>query len=450
MKRYPLSDKLKEFGREFTKNGFSLYLVGGSVRDFLLKKENHDFDFTTDAEPDDVKRIFRRTIDTGIKHGTVTVLFKGDMYEVTTFRTEGEYKDSRHPESVSFVKNLDEDLKRRDFTINALAASIEDGRIIDNHEGLKDLKKKRIRAIGDPKERFKEDALRMMRACRFSAKLSFDIEEETLNAIKDLHENIRAVSAERIKEELFALILSSDPIRGLEYMRITGLMDVLLPELSATYGFCQGGMHKLDLYHHLLASLYYAKENEHNPYVRLSALFHDIGKISTREESDDREYSFYGHEEVGARLYEDIADRLKTSNEEKFRVSHLIRNHMFSYSSSWSDAAVRRFIKRVGKENINDLIDLRVDDAEAISGKVNSQGLLELMDRIKDEYEKENAISLKDLKINGDDLIKEKIIKPSKKMGEILNRLLDEVIEYPERNEREYLLARSRELVQEI
>lgn len=450
MTRYPVDDKLRDFSSVFSRNGFSIYLVGGAVRDFLLKKENHDYDFTTDAEPMEVKRLFRHTIDTGIKHGTVTVLFRGESYEVTSFRTESGYSDSRHPEKVEFVKSLSEDLKRRDFTINAIAAALPSGKIIDEHEGLKDLKKRTIRAIGNPYERFNEDALRMLRACRFAAKLSFDMEEETFEAIRTLRENVKAVSAERIKEEIFSLILSDNPVNGLEYMRLTGLMEILLPELYATYGVEQGGIHGDDVYHHLLKTLYRAKENGHDWKVRIAALFHDIGKVETRRKGEEREYTFFGHDTKSAEMYEKIADRLKTSNEEKYSVSHLIRNHMFSYSPSWSDAAVRRFMKRVGKENIDDLLDLRVDDAEAISGKVNPLMLIALVERINGEIEKDAALSLKDLRIKGDDLIREKIINPSPLMGRILNTLLDEVIEDPTLNEREKLLKRATELAREL
>lgn len=450
MTRYPVNEKLKEFSSVFTKHGFSIYLVGGAVRDFLLKKENHDYDFATDAEPMEMKRMFRHTIDTGIKHGTVTILYKGESYEVTSFRSESGYSDKRHPEKVEFIRSLSEDLKRRDFTINALACSLPKGEIIDEHDGIKDLKRKVIRAIGNPKERFDEDALRMLRACRFSAKLSFNIEEETVNAIREMSGNVLSVSAERIKEEIFSLILSDDPIKGLEYMRLTGLMKIILPELYATIGVEQGGIHKDDVYHHLLKTLYWAKENGHTANVRIAALFHDIGKVDTRRKGEEREYTFFSHDLRSAELYEKIADRLKTSNDEKFSVSHLIRNHMFSYDPSWTDAAVRRFIKRVGKENINELIDLRIDDAEAISGRINPTMILALLERIEAELEKDSAISLKDLKIKGDDLIREKIINPSPLMGRILNTLLDEVIEDPALNEKGKLLKRASELAREL
>ena len=290
----------------------------------------------------------------------------------------------------------------------------------------------------------------MLRACRFASKLSFDIEEETLDAMRKMGKNVSAVSAERIKEEVFSLILSESPVKGLEYMRISGLMETVLPELYATYGIEQGGIHTDDVYHHLLRTLYRAKENGHSDRVRLAALFHDIGKVDTRRKGKEREYTFFGHDIRSAELYEGIAERLKTSNEEKYAVSHLIRNHMFSYDPSWTDSAVRRFITRVGKENIDELIDLRIDDAEAISGRVNPFMLVSLIERINKEYERNSALTLKDLKIKGDDLIREKIINPSPAMGRILNTLLDEVIENPQLNERESLLKRASELAREL
>ncbi|HIV99465.1 MAG TPA: CCA tRNA nucleotidyltransferase [Candidatus Ornithospirochaeta avicola] len=450
--KYRVPEKIKEFAKYFNENGYKVYLVGGAVRDFLLKKENQDYDFTTDARPEDVKRIFRRTIDTGIKHGTVTVLFKGESYEVTTFRSDGVYLDSRHPETIEFTEDLEEDLKRRDFTINALAASLPDGEIIDLHEGKKDLKKGIIRAIGNAEERFSEDALRMLRALRFSSKLSFRIEDETFSAIVKMKDNIRKVSAERIKEELFSLILSDNPTLGLEQMRKCGLMEIILPEINAAYGFALGGMHKNDLYTHLLRTLDYARINGHSSYVRLAALFHDIGKLSTRknDESGEREYTFYGHEIKSAEIFESIARRLKTSNEEREKVSHLIRMHMFNYSPSFSDAAVRRFVRAAGRDNIEEIIDLRLDDALAISGNVNTEYLVSLIDRIKEEDEKNNAISLKDLKINGKDLIENKIAEPSAKMGRLLEMLLDEVIENPKKNDRAYLLSRASVLADDL
>ena len=446
--RFNPDQALKEFSQIFIDNGYTLYLVGGAVRDFLLREENHDYDFTTDAEPEDIKGMFKRTIDTGIKHGTVTVVFKKQHFEVTTFRTEGGYHDSRHPDSVTFVKSLEEDLKRRDFTINAMAVELPSGKIIDLNDGRKDLRRKLIRAIGNPEERFREDALRMMRACRFSSQLGFDIEKETLLAIESLSHTIRNISAERIKEELFRLIDGKDPRRGLEAMRTTGLMDEILPELSRTYGFRQGGMHNEDLYQHLLLALEAANEHGYPLTVKLAALFHDIGKVDTREAGEKREYTFYGHDMRSAEMTAAIFRRLKTSNEEREEVSHLIENHMFSYSPDWTDSAVRRFIRRVGIEEINPLFQLRVSDILATTGhRADPTMLLAFADRINAELDKENALSLKDLNIDGKKLI-ELGIPTGPAIGKILNTLLEEVIEDPSLNNEEYLEKRALSLSQ--
>ena len=443
-----ISNEISSLASIFRKEGFSLYLVGGAVRDFILGKENNDYDFTTDAEPWEVKKLFRRTIDTGIKHGTVTVIFHGEHYEITTFRTEGDYQDSRHPESVHFVKSLEEDLKRRDFTINAFAASLPDGKILDFHDGMKDLKKKMIRAIGNPEERFSEDALRMMRAARFSSQLGFQIEKETLSAMSKLSETITRISAERIKEELWKLINSKEPRLGLEAMRKTGIMECILPELAETYGFEQGGMHHETLYEHLLLALECARDHDYPMIVKLAALFHDIGKTKTREKGDDREWTFYGHDKVSAALTDKIFRRLKTSNEEREAVCHLIANHMFAYSPDWTDSAVRRFINRIGVENINNLFFLRVADMSATVGmRPIPDNLLAFADRINAELEHENALSIKDLKINGEKM-KALGIKPGPLMGDILKKLLDEVIENPSLNTEEYLSERAISLAQ--
>ena len=448
--RMRIDSEIKEIGRIFKEGGYSLYLVGGAVRDFLLGKENHDYDFTTDAEPADVKRMFRRTIDTGIKHGTVTVIHHHRHYEITTFRTEGDYKDSRHPESVTFVKSLEEDLKRRDFTINAFAAELPNGRIIDLHEGRKDLRHKIIRAIGIPEERFQEDALRMMRACRFSSQLGFDIEKDTEAAMKDLSPTIVRISAERIKEELFRLIDGKDPRKGLEAMRRTGLMHEILPELERTYRFEQGGMHEEDLYEHLLLSLETARDNGCPLTVKLAALFHDLGKVDTRAKGETREYTFYGHEARSAEMVDAIFRRLKTSNEERETVRHLVANHMFSYTPDWSDSAVRRFIRRIGIENINPLFALRVCDMTATTGhKADPRMLLAFTDRINAELERECALSIKDLRIDGNRLIELGVPK-GPMIGRILNALLEEVIEDPSLNDKEALEKRAISLSQAL
>ncbi|MCR5731937.1 MAG: HD domain-containing protein [Sphaerochaetaceae bacterium] len=445
MTKYPLPDKIKALSEPFTKKGFSLYLVGGAVRDYLLGKENDDYDFTTDAKPEEVISLFPgHTIPTGIKHGTVTVRFKGESYEITTFRADGEYSDGRHPDCVKFVRNIESDLERRDFTINAFACSVESGEILDLHGGKQDLAAGLIRAIGEPKKRFDEDALRMMRACRFASRLDFEIEEETFKAIVKDSSNITKVSAERIREELFKILSSDHPAKGLELMRKTGLMKYILPELLEGYGMAQKGMHKYDVYYHIINTVQAAADT-HAPFpVRLASLLHDIGKPRSRKIKDG-EVTFYSHEVISEKLAIDILNRLKCSNEEIALTCLLVRNHMFNYQSEWTDSAVRRFIMRVGIENMDNLFCLRVSDRLAIDGKVDEENLSELKERIDAEIARGSALTIKDLKVNGRDLINLGI-KPGPEMGNILSTLLERVIEEPKLNERETLL----ELVKEI
>ena len=447
--RMKVPQNVKDLATVFSRGGFTLYLVGGAVRDYLLGRENHDYDFATDARPEEVKSLFRRTIDTGIKHGTVTVLFRSGHYEVTTFRTEGAYKDSRHPDEVRFVRSLEEDLKRRDFTVNALAAALPDGEILDLTEGRKDLRRKIIRAIGEPGERFGEDALRMMRAARFASQLGFDVDKDTQKAMAELSKNIRKVSAERIEEELFKLIDGKDPVKGLELMRVTGLLDEVLPELSAAIGFAQGGIHSEDLYTHLLLSLEKAKDHGFPFHVRLAALFHDLGKIPARKEGEDREYTFYNHEALGADIARAILKRLKAPNDITDKVTHLIKNHMFTYTGDWTDAAVRRFMRRIGEDSLESLYQLRIADMEAIRSPYRpSTAMIDaLSERIEKEREKQNALSLKDLEINGKDLIALGI-KSGPGLGAVLSELLEEVIDSPEKNNPEYLRAEALRLAQ--
>lgn len=440
MRKYPFNQKIKELAERFENAGYTLYLVGGAVRDFLLGKKNDDYDFTTDARPEEVMDLFKgHTIPTGIKHGTITVRFKGESFEITTFRTEGDYTDSRHPDNVVFVRSIESDLERRDFTINAFAANTITGEILDLNGGFEDLKAKRIKAIGNAEERFREDALRMMRACRFSAKLGFEVEEGTLNAITKLKDNIEKVSKERIKEELFKIIDAPFACQGIELMRKTGLLSLILPELNACIGMQQLGLHDKDVYTHSLLTLEAATKMDYSITVKAAALLHDIGKAVTREGNEVDGYTFYGHEVKGEMLSKQILKRLKCSNEEINAISHLIREHMFSYTPEWSDAAVRRFMLRVGAGNIKELFELRLCDIKAISGKMSFDSLEELDNRIRAEQDKANALTLKDLKINGRTLMAKGIKGPA--LGEMLNYLLDCVIENPSLNTEEQLLS---------
>ena len=393
--KYIAQENLVALARIFNKHSYSLYLVGGAVRDYILKKENSDYDLTTSATPDEVKVMFKRTIDTGIKHGTVTVIFSGEHYEITTFRTEGDYSDSRHPDSVTFVRSLEEDLKRRDFTINALACDIITGEIIDLHGGTDDLEKGIIRAIGIPEDRFNEDALRMFRACRFAAKLDFTIEENTLKAIKSLHGNIRKVSVERIKDEMDKLLLSPCPVRGLEYLENTGLMEEIIPEITLTNS--------------LKEAIRRAKENN-LPLTSLYAIL------------------FSG---MSAQDTEKALIHLKASNREKKEIT-LLSSGLGNIPYDNTPVSIRRLIKKYGKENILPLFTLR-----RAYGYTEEEDI-RYEEKVKEELEKDPALEIKDLDITGKDL--EAIVKPGPEMGRMLNYLLDEVIKNPRLNNRDDLL----------
>lgn len=432
MAKFRVPKRVKEFADHFLKENFSLYIVGGAVRDYYLKIETSDYDFATDALPQEVQKMFKRVIPTGIKHGTVTVLFKGDAYEVTTFRIDGNYEDLRHPSSITFVRSLEEDLKRRDFTINALAVEASTGHLIDLHEGIKDLNKKIIRAIGEPLQRFNEDALRIMRGCRLVAQLEFTLEEETLRAMSQLAGNLKEVSGERLRAELFKILESRRPSLGLYALNACGALEVILPELKAGEGVEQKGFHHEDVMCHNFSTCDAAPQGK--PLVRLAALLHDIGKTSTKEVRANGEITFHNHELRGEALSLEIMERLKCSNEEKERVSNLIRNHMFNYTAEWSDGAVRRFINRVGLENLDDLFDLRLADQKAIHGQANNENILALMGRIEDVLKESSALNVKDLAINGNDLA-DLGIPRGPVMGIILNELLESVLDDPTQNE---------------
>lgn len=428
--KYIIPLPLSELGNIFSNHGYSLYLVGGAIRDFVMGKENSDYDLTTNAEPLEIKSMFKTTIDTGLKHGTVTVRFKGVSYEITTFRSDGDYLDNRHPESVKFIKNLSEDLKRRDFTINALCCNLNDGEIIDEHDGFKDLEKHIIRAIGNPEERFKEDALRMLRGCRFASKLDFTMEEETEKAIKTLHANISNISEERIKVEFFGLIDGKAPLRALDIMSRTGLLKEICPELDkARYEILWGK--EETLYSHLTKTLSFC--NNAPILVKVAALFHDIGKTCKWREGET-------HAAASARITDNILLRLKCSNKERETVYTLIFNHMFSYSSSWLDGDVRHFINDIGPDTLPLLFALK--EADTLSNGY-TPSLSELKERIDKELESNNPRSLKDLAIKGDDLID---IVEAKKIGKILSLLLSDVLYSPSHNNKEYLISKAKEL----
>ncbi len=437
MRKFPISQIVAQFASYFTSNGFSLYIVGGCVRDFVLKRTITDMDFATNAKPEEVISLFHKVIPTGIEHGTVTVLFKGEQFEVTTFRSEDEYLDNRRPKSVSFIGSIEEDLQRRDFTINALAVDVENGNILDFHDGLKDIKDKTIRAIGDPVVRFSEDALRMMRACRFAATLEFTIESNTLFAMKKLHSTLSTVSGERIHIELFKILTSAVPSVAFNIMDETGILSLLFPELAACKGIGQKGAHIWDVLDHSLYSCDAAPRTD--VLIRLAALLHDIGKAVTKKIDDNGIITFYHHEQESVRLAKELMIRIKCSNNEISKVLHLIKHHMFHYTPEMSDAGVRRFIARVELEHIDDLFTLRLADQKGTCGVNSIENLVEFKKRIEVELEKPHLLSIKNLKINGDDLISIGIPK-GPFIGIILNELFEYVLSEPQENEKEKLL----------
>ena len=439
---------VKNFAAFFVRAGYQCYLVGGAVRDMFCGRQVQDFDIATDALPQEVAKIFRRVIPTGIKHGTVTVLFKATRFEVTTFRIDAEYTDGRRPESVTFSPSIEEDLGRRDFTINAMAYDLRENRLLDPHGGRRDLKAGVIRAIGDPLKRFQEDGLRPIRACRFAAQLGFAIDERTFASIPQSLDTVKQVSAERIREELIRILGAPTPSIGLDLLNGCRILRLIIPELVACEKVSQGQLHRYDLYHHLLYACDAAPRE--NLAVRLAALLHDLGKPQTMDRSPEGALHFHGHEDLSARLTERILRRLRFPNQVVKRVSHLVGQHMFHYEDSWSDAAVRRFVARVGEENIPDLLSLRRADQLAMVGeRFVSTSLIALENRIEEVLAKDRTLSLKDLAVNGDDLKQELGIPGGPKIGIILQWLLDSVLDDPGQNERERLLEIARRFYEE-
>ena len=472
-KKMKLSSLLIDFGKVFSQAGFKAYLVGGAVRDMFMKTDAHDWDVATNATPQDVIKLFKFVVPTGIEHGTVTVHFKGVEIEVTTFRTESGYSDGRHPDSVNYAATIEEDLARRDFTMNAIAASLEDGTIVDPYGGQEDIKNKLIRTVGVAHERFMEDGLRPVRALRFASKLAFSIEKNTYSEIfkKEIQEKAASISIERFRDEFEKIMISAKPSVGLKLLEETGLLSIFIPEFQICRGCIQSdyrAFHKFDVMDHLFYACDGAPAAKLN--VRLAALFHDIGKPAVKKimkesvlDGDKNDGSkkeietitFYNHEAAGEKIVRSLMIRLKFSNDMIDNVCHLVKEHMFHYEASWSDAAVRRFIMRVRPECLEDLYDLRLADMygmynEPVDLRYSASValLLELRERVEKELEKKTALSLKSLAVNGRDLM-ENGIPAGKELGRILNELLDCVVEDPEMNSRETLLKTALSLYQE-
>jgi len=427
-------------------DGHSAWLVGGSVRDVLLDRAaavapGHErWDVATDRLPDEVRAVFPRVEGVGERHGTVLVLWEGLELEVTTFRREGAYTDLRRPDEVWFTRDVLEDLARRDLTVNALAFSLADGRLLDPHGGARDILRRTLRAVGDPLERFREDALRPLRVARLAAVLEMEPDAETRAALAGVDDRVGALAIERVRDELERLMGAARPSRGFEILREAGLLARWLPELAACRGVPQNRFHAYDVYFHSLYSCDAAAPEK--PEVRWAALLHDIGKPGTRVERAG-EGTFHGHAELGARLADARLAALRFATGFRERVVHLIREHMFDFQESWSDAAVRRFVRRVGVERVADLFDLRMADAIGNGTRGPDTRRLEAMaKRIERVLRDSSALSVHQLAVDGDDVMRSLGLPAGPEVGRVLHALLEQVIDQPALNTRAALLQR--------
>ncbi len=432
-----LPEKVNFIIRTITEAGYEAFAVGGCIRDSLLGRVPDDWDITTSASPYQVKELFRRTIDTGIAHGTVTVMLDKEGFEVTTYRIDGEYEDSRHPKEVTFTSNLVEDLKRRDFTINAMAYNDESG-LIDVFEGARDIERKLIRCVGDPKERFSEDALRMMRAVRFSAQLGYEVEEQTKNAIKELAGNLTHISAERVQVELVKLVASQHPDR-LRLAYEVGITAVVLPEFDSCMGVVQNNPHHcFDVGEHTLKSMEAIRADK---VLRLTMLFHDIGKPKARTTDEAGINHFHGHPVISEEMARKILRRLKFDNDTIHKVTGLVKYH--DYDVEPSQRNVRRAIMKIGEELFPLLFEVKQADTDAQSDYLKEEKE-ENLKAIKLLYEQiieeKQCVTLKMLAVTGKDLMEEAGMEPGRELGEALSYLLDFVIEDPARNQKDILL----------
>jgi len=461
-------------GEELQKNGFEAFLVGGCVRDILLNRKPGDFDIATNAYPEEIIKIFPKSIPTGAKFGTITVVVpdsSGENFsvQITTYRSEEDYFGARWPSKVNFTRNIKDDLSRRDFTINALAINLQefDNTNVTNKEiildlfgGLKDLDLKIIKTVGDPIERLSEDGLRSVRACRLASQLEFSIEPNTFEAIKQTLHITKQISVERFREEFEKLIYkSSKPSVGLRLMYECGILQIFIPELCEGAGVVQPQFHVDDVFEHSLKTLDIAPDE-----IKIAALFHDIAKPRCKTE-DEKGIHFYGHDILGAQMSEEILKRLRFPNHVINEVKTLIRWHMFYYPSAdwrenknektehlhgWSDSAIRRLINNVGGvKMIDKLLKLRIADASANpKSDFNPSEIEALSQRIADVLQKSTALTIKDLDINGKDLMENFGIKPGKQIGDILKYLLDKVIEEPGFNKKVDLLRLAKEFIE--
>lgn len=425
--------------------GHAGFVVGGSIRDALLGREPADWDLATDARPERLQELFPGALYEN-RFGTVVVREAGHEFEITTFRTEREYVDFRRPVEVEFGATIEEDVARRDFTVNAIAWGAagpgETPGVVDPHGGRADLEARLLRAVGDPAERFREDALRMVRALRLHATLGFEIEAATLEAIRENASLVRHLSGERVGAELERLLASAEPSVGLSAMAETGVLAQVLPELDAQRGVAQDKIPGDDLWQHTLRTVDAAPADR--PIVRFAALLHDVAKPATMADGH-----FHGHDALGGQMAAAILDRLRSPRSVSGRVVQLVAQHMFTYDGSWGDAGVRRFIRRVGRPALDDLFALREADSIGSGHAPDAHGLAELRSRVAAQLAASVALDRADLAVDGDDLIRELGLTPGPRLGRLIEGLLERVIAEPALNDRPTLLRLAAEALAE-
>ncbi|MBI2614039.1 MAG: CCA tRNA nucleotidyltransferase [Candidatus Levybacteria bacterium] len=465
-----IPQQILDIYKKVEKANFQVYLVGGCVRNLLLKRPVKDWDMTTNAAPQNLLKIFKEGFYDN-KFGTVgipVILGRSEattpesdpgqarmtqkiIVEITTFRTEQGFFDSRHPEKVSWGKSIEEDLARRDFTINAIAMKLStfnsqlSTNLVDPYDGQKDIKNKIIRAVGNPKARFKEDALRLLRAVRIATELSFAIEEKTWREVIADAQLIKKVSGERIRVELLRILASDKAYEGVLLLQKSDLLNYILPELMEGVGVSQkrpGRHHTDDVFTHNVLSMKFCPSLD--PIIKLAALLHDVGKPKVMSKDEEGLVIFYNHEVAGTNIAREICDRLKFSKKERNKIVNLIRWHMFTVDEKLSDAGIRRFIRRIGVENVKDMMDIRIGDRLGGGTQTAESWRLKLFKKRIEEQLKPLPFSINDLAIDGNDIIKELSIKPGPKIGEILNKLFLEVDEDLSKNTKEYLIKRIR------